>query len=81
MIGIFIGKTLGYAVQGLAFSKVSAAVEGLTPVNLVFVRAGVKCGIKYSVKLVNYTCENHIRQDFSSTTLLSDAIDASFFAD
>ena len=41
----------------------------------------IKTGTKYGVKLIKYTSKNFVRTDFNSETILSDAIEASFFAD
>jgi hypothetical protein len=74
IIGTIIGKTLGYAVQGVAYCKIAEAMN-LESVILI------KTGTKYGLKLINYTSKNYVRTDFKSETIFSDAIDASFFAD
>lgn len=74
IIGSFIGKTLGYAAQGVVYSRLAQAI---TPENVIL----LKVGTKYGMKLVNFTCKNYVRTDFKSETIFSDAIDASFLAD
>lgn len=74
IIGTIIGKITGYAAQGFMYSKLAQAVS---PTGVVVVRASVK----YGGKLIKYTSKNYIRTNFSSETIFSDAIDASFFAD
>jgi len=78
IIGTIIGKTLGYAVQGLAYCKISEVlVQNINPQSVIL----IKTGTKYGLKLINYTSKNYVRTDFKSETIFSDAIDASFFAD
>jgi hypothetical protein len=74
MIGTFIGKTLGYAVQGIAFTKIAKV---LNPQSVVL----IKTGAKYGSKIIQYTAKNYIRTDLKTETIFSDAINASFFAD
>ena len=74
IIGTFIGKTLGYAVQGVAYSKIA---EALNPQSVILIRTGTK----YGSKILKYTAKKYVRTDFKSETIFSDAIDASFFAD
>lgn len=74
LIGTIIGKTLGYAVQGFAYSEAASFVG---PTNVVLMRAG----LRYGIKLIKYTSKNFVRTDFKSETIFSDAVDASFFAD
>jgi hypothetical protein len=74
IIGTIIGKTMGYAVQGVVYCKIA---EAISPESVLL----IKTTAKYSVKLISYTSKNYIRTDFRSETIFSDAIDASFFAD
>ncbi len=74
IIGTIIGKTLGYAVQGVVYCQIA---EAMNPQSGILVKAGTK----YGIKLINYTSKNYLRTDFKSETIFSDAIDASFFAD
>ena len=74
IIGTFIGKTLGYAVQGFVYSKIASAIN---PQSVLL----IKTGTKYGIRLIKYTSNNYVRTDFKSETIFSDAIDASFFAD
>ena len=74
MIGTVIGKTLGYAVQGIVYSKIA---EALNPESVIVIRTG----LKYSSKILRYTAKNYVRTDYKNETIFSDAIDASFFAD
>jgi hypothetical protein len=74
IIGTFIGKTLGYLVQGVAYAKIA---EVANPQSVIF----IKVGTKYGSKILQYTAKNYVRTDFKSETIFSDAIDASFFAD
>jgi hypothetical protein len=74
IIGTFIGKALGYAVQGVAYVKIA---EALNPRSVILIRTGEK----YGSKIIQYTDKNYIRTDFKTETIFSDAIDASFFAD
>ena len=37
--------------------------------------------VKGGSRIINYATKNHVRTDFSSEKIFSDAIDASFFAD
>jgi hypothetical protein len=74
IIGTFTGKTLGYAVQGVAYYKIA---EALNPQSVILIRTGTK----YGIKILNYTAKKYVRTDFKSETIFSDAIDASFFAD
>jgi hypothetical protein len=74
MIGTFIGKTLGYAVQGVVCSKIA---EALNVQSAILIRTGTK----YGIKILKYTAKKYVRTDFKSETIFSDAIDASFFAD
>ena len=74
IIGTIIGKTVGYAVQGVAFCKIAEAVN---PQSAIL----IKTGTKYGLKLINHTSKNYVRTDFKSETIFSDAIDASFFAE
>jgi hypothetical protein len=74
VIGIVIGKGLGYAVQFGVYCKL---VEVTSPATFFL----IKNGTKYGVKFMNSTAKNYIRTDFRSETIFSEAIDASFFAD
>lgn len=74
IIGTIIGKTLGYAVQGIVYSEVANAIN---PQSAIL----IKTGTKYGIRLIKYTSKNYVRTDFKSETIFSDAIDASFFAD
>ena len=74
IIGTFIGKTLGYVVQGVAYCKIA---EALNPQSVILIRTGTK----YGIKILKYTSKKYVRTDFKSETIFSDAIDASFFAD
>ena len=74
IIGTIIGKTLGYAVQGFVYSEVANAIN---PRSVIL----IKTGTKYGIRLIKDTSKNYVRTDFKSETILSDAIDASFFAD
>ena len=74
IIGTAIGKTLGYALQGLVYSEIAHAFNPQT----VFL---LRTSTKYGIKLINYASKNYVRTDFKSETIFSDAIDASFFAD
>ena len=74
IIGTLIGKTLGYAVQGIVYSEIASA---LNPQSVILIRTGAK----YGSKILQYTAKNYIRTDFKTETIFSDAIDASFFAD
>jgi len=74
MIGTFIGKTAGYAVQGIFYSEIAGTLGPHTAL-------AVRFGAKYGGKLIKYTSTNLVRTDFSSETIFSDAIDASFSAD
>ena len=76
IIGTFIGTTLGYAVQGVAYYKIAGALA-LNPRSVLF----IKTVTKYSIKILKYTAKKYVRTDFKSETIFSDAIDASFFAD
>lgn len=73
IIGTIIGKTLGYAVQGLVYSEIATLTS---PRTLILIRTGTK----YGIRLIQYTSKSYARIDFSSETIFSDAIDASFFA-
>jgi hypothetical protein len=73
VIGTLIAKTLGYAAQGLVYSKIA---EGLNPQSAIL----LKTGTQYGIKLIKWTSKNYVRTDFKSETIFSDAIDASFFA-
>ena len=74
MIGTVIGTVLGYACQGVMYSKIA---------KLTNIRSAVliKIFIKYLVKLIMYSSKSYVRTDFRSDTIFSDAVDASFFAD
>lgn len=74
IIGTIIGKTLRYAVQGVAYCKIASAMN---PQSVIL----IKTSTKYGLKLINYTSKNYVRTDFKSETIFSYAIDASFFAD
>lgn len=74
IIGTLIGKTLGYAVQGVVLYKIAAV---LNPQSVILIRTGTK----YGIKILKYTAKKYVRTDFESETIFSDAIDASFFAD
>lgn len=74
IIGTFIGKTVGYALQGLVYTQIA---EAINPQSVIL----LKTGTKYGIKLVNWTSKNYIRTDFKSETIFFDAIDAIFFAD
>jgi len=74
IIGTFIGKTLGYTIQGVAYVKIAQA---LNPQSVILLRTGAK----YGCKVLQYTAKNYVRIDFKNETIFSDAIDASFFAD
>lgn len=74
IIGTFIGKTLGYAVQGVAYAKIA---EALNPQSAILIRTGAR----YGIKTLKYVSKNYVRTDFKSETIFSDAVDASFFAD
>ena len=74
IIGTVICKTLGYAIQGVAYAKIA---EALNPQSAILIRTGTR----YGVKIIKYTSKNCVRTDFRSETIFSDAIDASFFAD
>lgn len=76
-IGTAIGTTLGFAVQGVIYARVADVISAPRAPSALLVR----CGVKYGVKLVKFTCKNYVRTDFSSETIFSDAIDASFSAD
>lgn len=71
IIGTFILKALGYAVQGFIISEVASLRSFVL----------IKAGTKYTVKLINLTSKNYVRTDFKSEKIFSDTIDASFFAD
>jgi hypothetical protein len=73
IIGTFIGKTLGYVVQGIVYSQLA---EVINPQNVIL----LKVGTKYGIKVVNWTSKSYLRTDFKSETIFSDAIDASFLA-
>lgn len=74
IIGTLIGKTLGYAVQGVAYAKIA---QVLNPQSVILIRTGAK----YGSKIIQYTAKNYARTDFKTETIFSDAINASFFAD
>ena len=74
LIGTIIGKTVGYTVQGFLYSEIARKIN---PQSVIL----IKTGTKYGVKLIKYTSKNFVRTDFNSETILSDAIEASFFAD
>lgn len=74
IIGTFIGTTLGYVVQGVAYAKIA---EALNPQSVIL----LKTGVRYSSKIIQYTAKNYVRTDFKTETIFSDAINASFFAD
>jgi len=42
IIGTFIGKTLGYTVQGVIYSKI---IEATNPQSLILIKTGTKYGI------------------------------------
>ena len=77
IIGTIIGKLLGFAVQGLLYGGAAAMIN---PENVVVIQAGTRFGLKYSLKFFRYTSKNLVRTDYSSETILSDVIDASFSA-
>lgn len=74
IIGTIIGTALGYAVQGVVYSKI---VQAISPKSFIL----IKTGAKYGLKVINYTAKNYVRTDFKTEKIFSDAIDASFFAD
>ena len=74
IIGTVIGKTLGYAIQGVAYAKIA---EALNPQSAILIGTSKK----YGSKILQYAAKNYVRTDFKSETIFSDAIDASFFAD
>lgn len=74
IIGTIIGKTLGYAVQGVVYCKIA---EAINPQSVIL----IKTSTRYGIKLIQHTSKNYIRTDFRSETIFSDAIDGSFFAD
>lgn len=73
IIGTFIGKILGYAVQGVVYSKI---MQAMNPQSLILIRTGAK----YGTKIVQYSGKKYVRTDFKSETIFSDAIDASLNA-
>lgn len=74
LIGTFIGKALGYTVQGVMYSRIAHAIS---PKSVILIRTSAR----YTIKLIKHTSKNYVRTDFKSETIFSDAIDASFFAD
>ena len=74
VIGTFIGKALGYTVQGLAYAKIA---EVMSPQSIIIIRTGTK----YGSRIIDYTARKYVRTDFKEETIFSDAIDAVFFAD
>ena len=61
-------------MQGVVYSEVANAIN---PQSAILIRTGAK----YGIRLIKYTSKNYVRTDFSSETIFSDAIDASFSAD
>jgi len=74
VIGTFISKTLGYYMPGVVFSEITNAIN---PQSALL----IKTSTKYGIRLIKYTSKNHVRRNFKSETVFSDAIDASFFVD
>ena len=70
-IGTIIGTILGYAVQGFVYARI------IHPKTIVL----IKTTAKTSAKVINYTSKKYVRTDYTPETILSDAIDASFWAD
>jgi hypothetical protein len=80
IIGTLIGKTLGYAVQGVIVSELINSVYPQSG-NLIRTEVLVNKGARYGLKLLNSTAQKYVRTDFKSEKIFSDFIDASFFAD
>lgn len=74
VIGLFIGKTLGYTTQSFMYCKIANV---LNPESAIL----IKTGTKYGIRLLKHASKNYARRDFSTEKIFSDAIDASFFAD
>ena len=55
----FIGKTLGYGVQSVAYAKIA---DALNPQGVILIRTGAK----YGSKIFRYTAKNYVRVDFKS---------------
>lgn len=74
IIGRVLGKILAYTSQGIVYSYIAKLIN----VKSIFI---IRIGGKYLIQLFIYTSRNYVRTDFTSETIFSDAIDASFFAD
>lgn len=76
LIGNFIGKSAGYAVQGFVYCEIANAINVPTPSVVL-----IKVTVKYDIKALRYTSKNYLRTNFTDEVMFSDAVDASFFAD
>ena len=74
IIGTILGKILAYTTQGIVYSYIARLLNFKS----IFI---LRMGGKYLIQLVLYTSRNYVRTDFTSETIFSDAIDASFSAD
>ena len=73
IIGTVIVATLGHSVQGFRAYKIIKSTDS-KKVLILFK------GTKYVIRFFNSTSNKYGRTDFRSETIVSDAIDASFFA-
>jgi hypothetical protein len=69
LIGRAIGTTVAIGVQAGALCIVS-------PKSMI----ALKIAFKGTKKIIDYACTNHLRTDFSSQAIFSDAIDAVYSA-
>lgn len=74
LIGIILGKRLGYVTQVIFVSSIAELINLRTAML-------VEKSLKHSGKIIQVITKHYAREDFRSETIFSDAIDASFFAD